>query len=153
MTVMTDYSIRAAEADDVDAVPAFWTTAAEGAGITDDHDGLTCLLARDPDALLPAAAPDGAIAGTVIAGWDGRRCHLYGLAVDPARRRQGIARLLLDAAERRFADLGGRRGDAMVLNRNEPAHAAWAVSGYHPEPHWTRWTKPLPTQPPTNTRR
>ena len=41
-------------------------------------------------------AADGEhIVGSVIAGWDGWRCHLYRLAVAPARRREGIGRALL----------------------------------------------------------
>ncbi len=39
--------------------------------------------------------------------------------------------------------LGGRRGDAMVLVRNESAHHAWRAAGYAPEEQWRRWVKPL----------
>jgi len=63
--------------------------------------------------------------------------------VDPARRRQGIGARLIEAAERRFATFGGRRVDAMVLERNAAAHSAWAASGYLREDHWRRWVKPL----------
>lgn len=61
----------------------------------------------------------------------------------PDARRQGVARALLDAAEARFAALGGRRGDAMVLEHNDLAHHTWRSAGYAPEPQWRRWTKPL----------
>ncbi|MCX4231861.1 GNAT family N-acetyltransferase [Streptomyces ortus] len=139
---MSDLRIRAAVPADLDAVLAFWRTAAEGTSISDDRDGVERLVGRDPEALI-LAERDGELVGTVIAGFDGWRCHLYRLAVAPARRRQGIGAALLAAAEERFVGFGGRRGDAMVLARNETAHHAWRAAGYAPEEHWRRWVKPL----------
>ncbi|MFF0139586.1 GNAT family N-acetyltransferase [Streptomyces sp. NPDC005227] len=139
---MTDLWIRAAAPEDLDAVLAFWKTAAEGTSISDDRDGVERLLARDAESLL-LAERGGELVGTVIAGFDGWRCHLYRLAVHPDRRRLGIGSALLAAAEERFVELGGRRGDAMVLRRNESAHHAWRAAGYAPEEHWRRWVKPL----------
>jgi len=134
--------MRSATARDLDAVLAFWKTAAEGTSISDDRAGVERLVARDPEALILAEL-DGELAGTVIAGFDGWRCHLYRLAVHTDLRRQGIGSALLAAAEERFVRLGGRRGDAMVLERNARAHHAWRAAGYTPEDQWRRWVKPL----------
>ncbi|MEV6805997.1 GNAT family N-acetyltransferase [Streptomyces sp. NPDC017248] len=139
---MTELRIRAALPDDLDAVLAFWRTAAEGTSISDDRAGVERLTGRDPGALLLAEL-DGELVGTVIAGFDGWRCHLYRLAVSPGRRRQGIGSALLAAAEERFVRLGGRRADAMVLVRNASAHHAWKAAGYGPQEQWRRWVKPL----------
>ncbi|MGW2725571.1 GNAT family N-acetyltransferase [Streptomyces sp. NPDC001492] len=139
---MSDLCMRSATPDDLDDVLAFWRTAAEGTSISDDRDGVERLVARDPEALL-LAERDGQLVGTVIAGFDGWRCHLYRLAVHPDRRRQGIGSALLAAAEERFVRLGGRRGDAMVLVRNETGQHAWRAAGYAPEEHWRRWVKHL----------
>lgn len=139
---MNDLRIRHATPSDVDTVLAFWREAAEGTSISDDRDGVARLIARDAESLL-LAERDGALAGTVIAGFDGWRCHLYRLAVHPAHRRRGVATALLAAAEERFAALGGRRGDAMVLDENALAHHAWSAAGYAREPQWSRWVKPL----------
>ncbi|MFC9296792.1 GNAT family N-acetyltransferase [Streptomyces sp. NPDC057011] len=136
------FRIRTAVPADAEGVLAFWKEAAEGTSITDDVDGVTGLVTRDPDALILAEA-DGVLVGSVIAGYDGWRCSLYRLAVLPSRRRQGIASALLEAAERRFLAAGGRRGDAMVLEENERAHRAWAAAGYRREDHWRRWVKPF----------
>ncbi|MDP5310303.1 GNAT family N-acetyltransferase [Streptomyces poriferorum] len=139
---MSDLHIRCAGLDDIDGVLQFWPEAAEGTSISDDRDGVSRLVVRDPEALL-LAERDGRLVGTVIAGFDGWRCHVYRLAVHPAFRRQGIATALLEAADARFTALGGRRADAMVLEANERAQHAWAAAGYHREDHWRRWVKPL----------
>ncbi|GGX72680.1 GNAT family N-acetyltransferase [Streptomyces anandii] len=139
---MIDLRIRVAATDDLDAVLAFWKAAAEGTSISDDREGVERLVSRDPEALL-LAEEAGELVGTVIAGFDGWRCHLYRLAVRPDRRRLGIGSALLAAAEERFVRLGGRRADAMVLTRNERARHAWSAAGYGPEEHWRRWVKPL----------
>ncbi|WP_301129600.1 GNAT family N-acetyltransferase [Streptomyces cacaoi] len=148
---MDDLRIRAAGPDGIDAVLAFWRLAAEGTSVSDDRDGVARLLDRDPEALL-LAERGGERLGTVIAGCGGtsrtesgggRRCSLYRLAVRPGARRQGIARALVAAAEERFAALGGRRGDAMVLDENERAHHTWRAAGYAPQPQWSRWVTTL----------
>ncbi|MFE0424991.1 GNAT family N-acetyltransferase [Streptomyces sp. NPDC058953] len=140
---MTDQLIRTrtARADEAGTVLRFWKEAAEGTSITDDTEGVTALITRDPEALILAETADGTLVGSVIAGYDGWRCSLYRLAVLPAYRRRGVGSALLAAAERRFTAVGGRRGDAMVLETNEPAHRAWAAAGYHREDHWRRWVK------------
>ena len=136
------HTLRSATPADVSDLLDFWKSAAEGTSISDDEAGVGRLIARDADALI-VAERDGRIVGTVIAGWDGWRCSLYRLAVAPDCRRQGLGRALLDAAHLRFAALGGRRADAMVLDRNELGRSTWAAAGYAPEPQWSRWTRPL----------
>ncbi|WP_418955800.1 GNAT family N-acetyltransferase [Streptomyces tritici] len=143
MSDLVQVHLRPAVPDDLDAVLAFWREAAEGTSITDDRDGVARLVARDPEALILAERA-GALVGTVIAGYDGWRCHLYRLAVHPEHRRQGVGGALLAAAEERFVRLGGRRADAMVLDRNELGQRAWRSASYGPQEEWTRWIKPLP---------
>jgi ribosomal protein S18 acetylase RimI-like enzyme len=135
--------LRPATVADLADVFAFWQCAAEDAHRpADSTRALEALLARDPEALI-LAVYRAEIVGTVIAGWDGWRCHLYRLAVHPGRRREGIGRLLVDAAEARFRSFGATRADAMVLDENELAHHAWRAGGYAPQAEWSRWVKPL----------
>ncbi|MFB7517157.1 GNAT family N-acetyltransferase [Streptomyces sp. NPDC056144] len=139
---MIDIEIRPALAAEADAVLSFWKESAEGTSISDDVHGVTRLVERDPEALILAVA-DGLIVGSVIAGWDGWRASLYRLAVHPSHRRQGVSTALLRAAEERFAALGGRRADAMVLEANATGQAFWSTAGFEREERWRRWVKPL----------
>ncbi|WP_327007469.1 GNAT family N-acetyltransferase [Dactylosporangium sp. NBC_01737] len=134
--------LRAATLADLPAVLAFWKIAAEDTNRGDSADGVTALITRDPDALQLAVA-DGEIVGSLIAGFDGWRCHLYRFAVHPDRRRQGIGAQLLAAAEERFRGFGGRRADAMVLDDNTLAHHAWTAAGYIEQDDCHRWVKSL----------
>ena len=142
MSELNDHHLRTAGPADTAALLDFWKSAAEGTSISDDPEGVDRLIARDAESVI-IAERDGRIVGTVIAGWDGWRCHLYRLAVAPDARRRGIGGALLAAAEQRFTALGGRRGDAMVLDHNELGQHTWRAAGYAPEPQWSRWTKPL----------
>lgn len=140
--IETPIQIRTAGPSDAESVLAFWRESAEGTSISDDVDGVRRLLDRDPQALILAVDGDR-IVGSVIAGWDGWRASLYRLAVLPSYRRRGLSKLLLKASEDRFAALGGRRVDAMVLETNERAHHAWGAAGYERQDQWRRWVKPF----------
>ncbi|WP_328989558.1 GNAT family N-acetyltransferase [Kribbella sp. NBC_01245] len=141
---------RSAEVAEAEAVLEFWSRAAEDADRPPDSaDAVRRLITRDPAALILAlhnnpGDKDGArIVGTIIAGWDGWRCHLYRLAVDPAHRRQGLGRELIACAEALLKSYGGTRADAMVLDTNTDAHPSWKSAGYTPQSTWSRWTHPL----------
>jgi len=126
------FTLRAATAADIDGILKMWQEAAENA-------------TRPPDTreAVILAEQDGEVIGSVIAGWDGWRCHLYRLAVRPARRRRGVGSALLGAAEDRFGVLGPARADAMVLDSNDLGQNLWQASGYRRQDDWRRWVKGL----------
>jgi ribosomal protein S18 acetylase RimI-like enzyme len=146
---MTPVSLRTASTEDVESLIAFWAIAGENDSRPPDSAHATRqLLMRDPEAVI-VAERDHVLVGTVIAGWDGWRAHLYRLAVHPDHRQQGIAHLLLEAAEQHLLSLGATRFDAMVLEGNELGASAWRARGYRPQPEWRRWVRPA--SHPTNT--
>ena len=137
-------SLRSALDEDVDAVLALWAVGAENdSRPADSAAAVRRLVERDPDALVLALSESGDVVGSVVAGWDGWRAHLYRLAVHPDARRGGVGRALLAEAERRLVALGAIRVDAMVLDDNEQAHRIWRACGYQPQDEWSRWIKPL----------
>lgn len=134
--------IRPATSEDVPVLLPFWAVAAENdTRPTDTSSAVQALLDRDPDALLVAELHDE-IVGSVIAGWDGWRGHVYRLAVAPRYRRRGIGQALLTAAEARLRRLGATRFDAMVLEDNDLGQSLWKAAGYAPQDEWRRWVKP-----------
>ena len=138
---MGDVEIRAAASNQVEQVLHLWQVAGENADRpTDRREAVDRLLERDPESLLLAVEGERVV-GTLIAGWDGWRAHLYRLAVLPENRRQGVARALLDAATERLVSLGASRLDAMVLEGNEDGQQLWDAAGYAPQTNWRRWVQ------------
>ncbi len=138
---MSRFAVRPAGLDDVDAVLDLWRIAAENESRpADTREAVFAVLERDPAALLVAVS-DAELIGSLIAGWDGWRAHLYRLAVRPDYRRRGVGQALLDAAEARLAGLGARRFDAMVLDGNELGRRLWQAAGYRRQQEWGRWVK------------
>lgn len=136
------YVVRTAVTGDIAPLLGFWRSSAEGTDREDDRVSVERLLLHDPEAVI-LAVEGNEIVGSVIAGWDGWRCHLYRIAVRADRRRQGIAKDLIAAAEERFAAQGARRVDAMVLEDDTLGQAAWAALGYVPQHAWRRWVRRL----------
>ena len=122
-------TIRPADFDDLKQVVDLWDRAGGPTRHAGRYDEATALLEWDPEALL-VAVDDDWVLGTVIVGWDGWRCHLYRLAVDPAFRRRGVARSLLVSARRRAVALGAVRMDAMVGLVNATAVSFWQAEGF-----------------------
>jgi ribosomal protein S18 acetylase RimI-like enzyme len=132
--------VRPAAAADVAAILELWR-AATVPSATDDESGVRHLLAHDPHALL-VAEHDGRVCGTLVAGFDGWRGQMYRLAVDPALRRTGVARRLVEVAEERLRGRGARRISALVLE-DDGARAFWSSAGYLEDLDDRRFVKTL----------
>ena len=132
--------IRPALPADLDAVLRLWDEAEAELSHTDDVDGLSRLIERDPGAMLVAEA-GSQIVGSIIAGWDGWRGSIYRLAVHPDHRRRGLAGRLLSEAEMRLADLGARRLQAIVVESAPRATGFWRASDWSEQVERLRFVK------------
>ena len=77
-----DVDIRRGGAEDLEEVVDLWRREGGPTSLAAGVAEAAALLTRDQDALLIARG-DGQVVGTVIVGWDGWRCHLYRLVVEP----------------------------------------------------------------------
>jgi len=133
-------TIRCAGVDDVAAVLALWRRAGAEPSHTDDVRSLVGLLDHDPEALIVAES-DGAVVGSVIAAWDGWRGSVYRLVVAPDHRRRGLGRRLVEMAEKRLADAGALRLQAIVVETDGRATGFWRDSGWEQQVARLRFVK------------
>jgi len=110
---------------DYDAAVQVWQRV-EGVEITegDDRKGIAAFLARNPG--LSRVAIDGpAIVGVALCGDDGRRGHIYHLAVDPAFQGRGLVKRLLDECLDGLRRAGVQRVIIMVAGDNRRGSEFW----------------------------
>lgn len=128
-TVSETTQIRACEDDDRADVIGLW----EAAGLTrpwnDPHADFARKRLVQPELFL-VAVDGGAIAGTVMAGYDGHRGWLYYLATDPARRGAGIGSALVREAEHRLVEMGCPKVQLMVRPDNSGVISFYEGLGY-----------------------
>ena len=133
--------VRSATPADAAVLLDFWLRFAEPSH-TDDENGVA-LLVSNPACDVLVAEEDGAVVGTVVAAFDGWRGNMYRLAVDETRRRQGIARELIAAAEQSLLARGARRISAIVIDDHDYAVRTWQAAGYERQDSVGRYVKTL----------
>lgn len=134
--------IRPARPTDFKEVLELWRRAGIHSSVADDMRTLKRRYKRDRDLFL-VASRGGQIVGSLIAGWDGWRGSMARLAVDPAFRRERIARRLVERAEARLRTRGAKRIGALVFVDNTLAQGFWRAAGYVEEPTVARFVKNL----------
>lgn len=87
------------------------------------------------DRLFFVALSEGAVIGTVLAGYDGHRGWLYSVSVDPAHRRKGIGEALVGHAERALKQLGCLKINLQVVSTNAEIVPFYESLGYSIEPN------------------
>ncbi|MEQ1498555.1 MAG: GNAT family acetyltransferase [Novosphingobium sp.] len=121
--------IEPATTADRAAVVALW----HSAGLTrpwNDPAADFDLALANPTSIVLLARDGAALAGSVMAGFDGHRGWVYYLATDPVRLGQGIGKALMQAAEQWLQSLGCPRIRLMVRDDNTAARGFYSAIGY-----------------------
>ena len=139
-------TIRPCRADECAQVLEVWRRSETLPSVSDDMESVQRVVTEGPGTLLVAEA-DGAMIGTIIAGWDGWRGSIYRLAVVPEQQRRGVARALVEAAVRWHRTQGARRTGAYTHLGEAHAMAFWrslSAIGFEEVPDHRRFVIDLP---------
>lgn len=114
------------------AVVALWSACELLRPWNDPDRDIERKLSHDGDGLLVLEL-DGRVVGSVMVGYEGHRGWVNYLAVDPARRGEGLGTLLMAEAERRLAQMGCPKVNLQVRAENGEVLAFYRRLGYLPD--------------------
>ncbi len=120
-------SIRPAGPEDTDRV---YSILSESMHLPWSRDAVVAELGRNPAACVLLAEEEGEAVGCIHWWMVFEEAQIMNLAVRPAFRRRGIARLLLDAAVRAARTEGATAVVLEVREGNAPAVALYAAAGF-----------------------
>lgn len=95
---------------------------------SDTPEGTAAFLDRNPDGCF-VAIRDEIVVGAILCGNDGRRGHIYHVAVNESFRRQGIANRLVTSALDALTNLGISRCYTAMYVSNPFQKLFWTKTG------------------------
>jgi N-acetylglutamate synthase len=114
----------------------------------DDKESVSQFVKRNPG--LSRVAIDGStIVGVVLCGHDGRRGHIYHLAVDPKYHGQGLGKRLVEECFDRLRDARIQRVIILVANDNSRGRQFWLRCGWEELPAAIAMGKDVPAARPS----
>lgn len=121
--------IRPFQDRDTDAIITLWKQCDLLQSTEEAHAYIKKKVDFQPEMLL-VGERQGAIAATVMAGYEGRRGWINLLAVHPDHQRQGLGRQIMEAAETRLQSIGCPKINLQVRTRNEQVIDFYKHLGY-----------------------
>jgi ribosomal protein S18 acetylase RimI-like enzyme len=122
--------IRDYDDSDESAVVALWQLVFNDKEPHNDPAAAIRRKCHHDEGLFLLAVDGGRVVGTVMGGYDGHRGWIYSLAVEPNRRRQGVATEMMQELERRLCDLGCPKVNLQVRATNSEVIALYEKLGY-----------------------
>jgi ribosomal protein S18 acetylase RimI-like enzyme len=117
---------------DVDEVTALWATCALTRPWNDPARDFGQAVEGSTSAILVQRG-SGRVEASVMVGFDGHRGWVYYLAVAPDRRRSGLGRTMMNAAETWLRERGAPKLQLMVRDDNVEALAFYRAFGLEPQ--------------------
>ena len=123
------FGIRAFQEADADDVVRLWVACGLVRPWNDPRKDIARKLAVQRELFLVGSVGDRIVA-TVMGGYDGHRGWINYLAVDPAHRRQGLARRLLADVEQHLRAAGCAKINLQIRHDNLDAIAFYRSVGF-----------------------
>jgi ribosomal protein S18 acetylase RimI-like enzyme len=130
---MLEFTVEAAHSPDAAMVIALWETCGLTRPWNDPQADFDRAITGARSSVL-VVRDAGAIIASIMVGDDGHRGWVYYLAVAPDRRRAGLARAMMEAAEGWLRERGASKLQLMVREDNAEALAFYAALGLELQP-------------------
>ena len=131
--------LRECREDEGQAVLDLWRQAGDVVASPTDSLEQVKVAINHSAALFLVAESKGNIVDTIIGTFDGWRGEVYGLAV----RRRGVARMLVDGAEKWMGEQGCHRITALVEKDHPWATGFWNSAGYQLHESMSRYLRDI----------
>ncbi|GHU22671.1 N-acetyltransferase [Spirochaetia bacterium] len=125
------YNIRIMEIKDYEEIYELWKNT-PGVGLSgndDSKESITIFLTKNPTTNFIAEI-DQKIIGTIMAGHDGRRGHIYHLVIKEGYRKKGIAKKLVEKTQDALKKEGIKKISLVVFKENKIGNNFWRKIGY-----------------------
>ena len=125
------YKIKAMDIENYDEIINLWKNT-DGVGLSGSDDSkksIKIFLDKNPNTCFVAECKNEII-GTIMAGNDGRRGHIYHLMVKPEHRRNGLGKKLMEKTEKALKKEGITKIFLVAFKKNKTGNIFWENNGY-----------------------
>jgi len=125
------YKIKAMDIEDYNEIINLWKNT-DGVGLSGSDDSkksIKIFLDKNSNTCFVAEYKNEII-GTIMAGNDGRRGHIYHLMVKPEHRRKGLGKKLIEKTEKALKKEGIGKIFLVTFKKNKTGNIFWENNDY-----------------------